>query len=210
VPILEFKNFTCERDGHALFRPLNFSLSAGELIQIAGPNGAGKTTLLRAVCGLFDDWRGEVLWQGQPIRVPDYEMCSNLLYLGHHPGVKKSLTAAENLHWFFGSHGRVFPGQVSAALAQVGLAGYEDVFCHQMSAGQMRRVALARLYVSSAAIWILDEPFTAIDRAGVSNLETLIQRHTSNGGLVMLTTHQPLALDSVRVIELSPQTEISP
>jgi heme exporter protein A len=208
VPILEFKNFTCERDGQALFRPLNFSLSSGELVQISGPNGAGKTTFLRAACGLFDDWSGELLWQGQSIRTPGYDMCSDLLYLGHQPGVKKSLTAAENLHWFFGSHGRAFPGQVSAALAQVGLSGYEEVFCHQMSAGQMRRVALARLYVSAAAIWILDEPFTAIDRAGVRNLETLIQRHISNGGLVMLTTHQPLALDGVRLIELTPQAEI--
>jgi len=208
VPILEFKNFICERDGQALFRPLNFSLSPGDLVQISGPNGAGKTTFLRAVCGLFDDWSGELFWQGQATRTPGYEMCSNLLYLGHQPGVKKSLTAAENLHWFFGSHGRAFPGQVSEALAQVGLSGYEDVFCHQMSAGQMRRVALARLYVSSAAIWILDEPFTAIDRAGVRNLETLIQRHTSKGGLVILTTHQPLALDGVRLVELTPQTEM--
>jgi heme exporter protein A len=208
VPTLEFKHFTCERDGQSLFRPLNFSLSPGDLVQISGPNGAGKTTFLRAICGLFDGWSGEMLWQGRPMRTPDYDMCSELLYLGHQPGVKKSLTAAENLHWFFGSHGREFPGRVSTALAQVGLSGYEDVFCHQMSAGQMRRVALARLYVSSAAIWILDEPFTAIDKGGVRNLETLIQRHISNGGLVILTTHQPIALDGVRLIELTPQTEV--
>lgn len=205
---LEFKHFTCERDGQSLFRPLNFSLSPGDLVQISGPNGAGKTTFLRALCGLFDDWSGEMLWRGQPMRTPGYDMCSDLLYLGHQPGVKKSLTAAENLRWFFGSHGREFPGQVSAALTQVGLSGYDDVYCHQMSAGQMRRVALARLYVSSAAIWILDEPFTAIDRAGVRNLETLIQGHVSNGGLVVLTTHQPLALQNVRLIELIPQKEI--
>ena len=89
----------------------------------------------------------------------------------------------------------------------MGLAGYGDVFCYQMSAGQMRRVALARLYVTTAAIWILDEPFTAIDRLGVRNLETLIQRHISNGGLVMLTTHQPLALEGVRLVELESQVE---
>lgn len=208
MPILEFKNFTCERDGHALFCPLDFSLSSGDLVQISGPNGAGKTTFLRAACGLFDDWSGELFWQGQPVRTPGYEMSRDLLYLGHQPGVKKSLTATENLHWFFGSQGRAFPGHVTAALTQVGLSGYEDVPCHQMSAGQLRRVALARLYVTAAAIWILDEPFTAIDRAGVRNLETLIQRHISNGGLVMLTTHQPLALDGVRLIELTPRVEI--
>ena len=207
VPKLEFRQFTCERDGQALFQPLSFSLDTGDLVQIAGPNGAGKTTFLRAVCGLFDEWSGELLWQGESIRSPGFDMCSDLLYLGHQPGVKKSLTAAENLRWFFGSHGQVFPGQIEDALRQVGLAGYGDVFCYQMSAGQMRRVALARLYVTTAAIWILDEPFTAIDRLGVRNLETLIQRHISNGGLVMLSTHQPLALEGVRLVELEPQVE---
>jgi heme exporter protein A len=202
VPSLEFRQFTCLRDGYPLFNPLNFSLHGGEVVQIAGPNGAGKTTFLRSLCGLFDEWTGQMLWQGQSLRVPDFSMCSDLLYLGHQPGVKKSLTAQENLRWFFGVQGVAFPGSVTSALAQVGLAGYEDTPCHQMSAGQLRRVALARLYISSAAVWILDEPFTAIDRFGVQNLETLLHRHASNGGLVILTTHQPLALSGVRVIEL--------
>ncbi|MCR6653831.1 MAG: cytochrome c biogenesis heme-transporting ATPase CcmA [Cellvibrionaceae bacterium] len=202
MPSLEFRQFTCLRDGYPLFNPLNFSLQGGEVVQIAGPNGAGKTTFLRSVCGLFDEWTGEMLWQGQPLRAPDFSMCSELVYLGHQPGVKKSLTAQENLRWFFGVQGLPFPGSITSALAEVGLAGYEDTPCHQMSAGQLRRVALARLYITSAAIWILDEPFTAIDRFGVKNLETLIQRHASNGGLVILTTHQTLALSEVRVIEL--------
>jgi len=202
VPSLEFRQFTCQRDGHPLFNPLNFALNGGEVVQIAGPNGAGKTTFLRSLCGLFDEWTGEMLWQGMPLRAPDFSLCSQLLYLGHQPGVKKSLTAGENLRWFFGVQGMPFPGAVSDALAQVGLHGYEDTFCYQMSAGQLRRVALARLYISRAAIWILDEPFTAIDRFGVQNLETLLQRHVSNGGLVILTTHQPLAISGVRLIEL--------
>lgn len=204
MPSLEFRQFTCLRDGHPLFNPLSFSLHSGEVVQIAGPNGAGKTTFLRSLCGLFDEWTGEMLWQGQSLRVPDFSMCSELLYLGHQPGVKKSLTAQENLHWFFGVQGVPFPGSVSSALSHVGLEGYEETPCHQMSAGQLRRVALARLYISKATIWILDEPFTAIDRFGVQNLETLIQRHASNGGLVILTTHQPLALPNVRVVELAP------
>jgi heme exporter protein A len=202
VPSLEFRQFTCLRDGHPLFNPLNFSLKGGEVVQIAGPNGAGKTTFLRSLCGLFDEWTGDMLWQGNSLRVPDFSLRSELLYLGHQPGVKKSLTAGENLRWFFGVQGVPFPGLVSAALAQVGLDGYEDTLCYQMSAGQLRRVALARLYISQAIIWILDEPFTAIDRFGVQNLETLLQRHASNGGLVILTTHQPLAIPGVRLIEL--------
>jgi heme exporter protein A len=202
VPSLEFRQFTCLRDGHPLFNPLDFSLQGGEVVQIAGPNGAGKTTFLRSLCGLFDEWTGEMLWEGNPLRVPDFSLCSQLLYLGHQPGIKKSLTAGENLRWFFGVQGLPFPGLVSAALTQVGLDGYEDTFCYQMSAGQLRRVALARLYITRARIWILDEPFTAIDRFGVQNLETLLQRHVSNGGLVILTTHQPLAIPGVRLVEL--------
>lgn len=204
---LEFRHFTCERDGYPLFEPLSFVLSAGEVVQISGANGAGKTTFLRSISGLFSDWQGEMLWCGQAMRRPSYEMLCNLLYLGHQPGVKKSLTAGENLEWAFGVQGQSFPGDIDSALTEVGLAGYRHVPCFQMSAGQNRRVALARLYVTEASIWILDEPFTAIDKLGVENLETLIKKHVSNGGLVILTTHQPLALSGVRLIELQRAAE---
>lgn len=199
---LDFRNFTCERDGYPLFQPLTFTLGAGEVVQVAGANGAGKTTFLRALSGLFSDWQGQMLWCGQELRTPSFEMLCNLLYLGHQPGVKKSLTARENLEWAFGIQGVAFPGDVEAALANVGLEGYQHVPCAQMSAGQNRRVALARLYVTNASVWILDEPFTAIDALGVKNLETLIKNHASKGGLVILTTHQPLALADVRLVEL--------
>lgn len=199
---LEFQQFTCERDGDALFAPLDFTVSSGEVVQVSGPNGAGKTTFLRSICGLFEDWRGSFKWNGQEISSPPYDMRCQLLYFGHQPGVKQSLTARENLEWAFGVQGNPFPGSIEHALAQVGLAGYEDVLCHQLSAGQARRVALARLYVTQAAIWILDEPFTAIDKSGVANLETLVAQHASNGGLVLLTTHQPLNTAQVRWVEL--------
>lgn len=204
MPSLEFKDFFCERDGYRLFQPISFSITAGEVVQVAGPNGAGKTTLLRAVCGLFAEWQGDFLWCGRNLRVPDYDMCSAMLYLGHQPGVKKALTARENLEWYFGMQGLAFPGEVSQSLGRVGLAGYEDVPCHQMSAGQMRRVALARLFVAAAPVWILDEPFTAIDRQGVAELEECIGNHVSDGGLVLLTTHQPLSLSQFKVVELKP------
>lgn len=207
MPSLEFQNFTCERDDEPLFDPLSFRMVPGDIVQVAGPNGAGKTTFLRAVCGLFDDWRGTYIFDGESVRSPTYEMSCQTLYFGHHPGVKRSLTARENLIWTFGVQGRKFPGSISAALEHVGLAGYEDVPCQQMSAGQARRVALARLFVTQAPIWVLDEPFTAIDKKGVAHLETLLAEHASNGGIAMLTTHQALNLPAVRLIELHPHRE---
>ncbi len=208
MPSLEFKDFVCERDGYPLFQPVSFEVQAGEVVQVAGPNGAGKTTLLRAACGLFAEWQGRFLWNGRSLRVPDYDMCSATLYLGHQPGVKKALTARENLEWYFGIQGLPFPGSVSQALSRVGMTGYEDVPCHQMSAGQTRRVALARLFVAASPVWILDEPFTAIDRQGVAELEACIERHVDGGGLVLLTTHQPLGLRHFNVVELKPATEL--
>lgn len=201
---LEFQDFTCKRDGEPLFDPLSFHIESGDIVQIAGPNGAGKTTFLRSICGLFDDWCGAYLWNGQSMASPTYEMRCQMLYFGHHPGIKNSLTARENLTWAFGVQGRALPGSVSEALEHVGLVGYEDVLCQQMSAGQARRVALGRLFVTDAPIWVLDEPFTAIDKKGVAHLETLLAGHASNGGIALLTTHQALKLDQVRLIELNP------
>lgn len=206
MPSIEFKQFSCERGDHSLFEPLSFRVSGGDIVQIAGQNGAGKTTFLRSMSGLFADWRGEMLWSGEVMNTPGYDMRCHMLYLGHQPGVQKSLTARENLEWFFGVQGRPFPGSIENALQFVGLSGYEDITCHEMSAGQLRRVALARLYVTQAAVWVLDEPFTAIDKAGVQNLEALIQQHTAKGGMVILTTHQPLTIEGVRIIELQPVT----
>ena len=168
------------------------------------PKKGTRRALLRALAGLFSEWSGELLWNGQAVTTLDYETRCNLLYLGHQPGVKRLLTARENLNWYFGVQGRDFPGQVEDALAAVGLRGYEDIPCQQMSAGQTRRVALARLYVTKAPIWILDEPFTAIDVKGVANLETLVIEHASKGGLVILTTHQSLVFGDLRVVELRP------
>ena len=201
---LEFRQFTCEREGYPLFKPLDFTLESGEVAQISGPNGAGKTTFLRALSGLFSDWHGQMLWCGHEINAPSYDLLCSLLYLGHQPGIKKSLTARENLEWSFGVQGLRLPGRVDEALTHVGLSGYQNIPCFQMSAGKNRRVALARLYVTNASIWILDEPFTAIDKLGVKNLESLIKQRVSDGGLVILTTHQPLDIPNVRVIELEP------
>jgi heme exporter protein A len=207
--LLELNKFSCTRDHDPLFEPFDAIINAGDIVQVAGPNGAGKTTLLRTLCGLFDSFEGQILWQGAPIshstpRHIWYEFLSQLLYLGHQPGIKKSLTARENLEWFAGIKGGLDRLNVEEVLSRVGLSGYADIPCQQMSAGQQRRVGLARLYFDRSPMWILDEPFTAIDKQGVARLEGLLKQHSANGGTVILTTHQALSLESYRTIELQP------
>ena len=209
--LITIKNLSCERDERVLFEGLSDSFKSGEIVQIYGPNGAGKTTLLKILTGLSSIYEGEILFQGAKHR--GYEYYSSLLYLGHLPAVKTSLTPFENLSWYFGINGTKQEGTDAAqipsaetltrALETVGLRGYESTPCYQMSAGQQRRVALARLYCSKAKVWILDEPFTAIDKSGVAKLEEKINDHASQGGLVILTTHQALNLDHYRVLDVS-------
>ncbi|HMW72115.1 MAG TPA: cytochrome c biogenesis heme-transporting ATPase CcmA [Cellvibrionaceae bacterium] len=203
MSLLRFSEFTCWRSDEALFKPVNFSLDSGDIVQVVGPNGAGKTTLLRSLCGLYNHYQGDILWHERSWQSQFYDFSQNLLYLGHTPGVKKSLTAAENLLWYTGiQQGRSPQQQVEHALAQVGLADYADPLCQEMSAGQLRRVALARLYISQRPLWVLDEPFTAIDVLGVSQLEQQLQHHVQRGGTVLLTTHQPLAIAQVKNLTL--------
>ncbi len=199
-PLLELRNLGCERDERCLFNGLDLKVAAGELIQIGGPNGAGKTTLLRAIAGISQDYAGDIFYQGQSLAKVRWEFARDSLYLGHLAGIKKALTPAENLSWYLAQTGT--NGDSQKALAAVGLYGYEDTPCYQLSAGQLRRVALARLYLESARIWILDEPFTAIDKSGVAQLESLFAHHLARGGLVILTSHQDLALPQLRIVDL--------
>ncbi|GAB2199042.1 cytochrome c biogenesis heme-transporting ATPase CcmA [Sessilibacter sp. MAH4] len=199
---LELHNIQCERDDRILFSGLNAVFSAGEVIQIEGPNGSGKTTLLRVLTTLSSDYSGDILFNEQPFSQAKFEFLSNLLFLGHAPGVKKSLTPLENLLWYQRAAGVVSKENLMNALAAVGLAGYEDVACFQLSAGQQRRVALARLYFDPSPLWILDEPFTAIDKKGVTALEALIEKRALAGGIVILTTHQDMAFEGLRKIDL--------
>lgn len=188
-PMLEAVNLHCERDDRLLFSGLSFGVGAGEWVQITGGNGAGKTTLLRLLTGLARPDDGEVRWQGAPLSRARDVYHQNVLWIGHQPGIKARLTAFENLHFF---HSDCSLQQCFDALAQAGLAGFEDIPVHQLSAGQQRRVALSRLWLSRAPLWILDEPFTAIDASGVERLTGQMKLHTEQGGIVILTTHQPL------------------
>ena len=170
-----------ERGGRELFRDLSFAVQPGQLVQIEGPNGAGKTSLLRILAGLsrygFD---GSV------------QRHAPQLYLGHHAAVKALLTPRENLAWHVAGECVHSDLEIESALERVGLYGYEDVPSMTLSAGQHRRVNLARLYLSSSPLWLLDEPFTAIDKTGVAELEQLLVTHVEGGGAVVMTSHQPL------------------
>ena len=175
-------------------------LAAGEVVQILGPNGAGKTTLLRALARVSSDYQGEIRYLGQPLAQHAWEYANDCLYLGHLPGIKKALTPQENLRWYAAQSATAMA--IPDALQRVGLRGYEDTPCYQLSAGQLRRVALARLHLSQARIWILDEPFTAIDKPGVQALESLIAAQSARAGLVILTSHQDLSLSGLRQVNL--------
>lgn len=185
-----------ERDDQDIFEPINFSVDGGDILQIEGPNGAGKTTLMRLLTTVLQPTSGSILYQGADIRQCRYDYLANILYIGHQPGLKMTLTATENLAWM--SPAECSSEDIRVALGEVGLRNYEDVPCYSLSAGQHRRVALARLLVSDAKIWYLDEPFTAIDKQGVSVLQRLMQDHIDGGGSLLLSTHQDLAMDEVR------------
>jgi heme exporter protein A len=192
--LLSAQGLSLERGGRELFSALDVQVHAGELVQIEGANGAGKTSLLRILAGLSrHGFEGSV------------ERRAALLYVGHHSGVKSLLTPRENLQWHVAGAGSAAPAAIEAALAAVGLYGYEDVPAHTLSAGQHRRVNLARLYLERSPLWLLDEPFTAIDRLGVERLQARFAEHVADGGAVVLTSHQRLdgALP-VRALSLHP------
>jgi len=206
---LSVEHLEHERNERMLFKDLDAEWQSGDLVQVSGPNGSGKTTLLRILCGLIRATSGSVSWNGHDSR--SYEFLSSLLYLGHQIGVKASMTPLENLRWYFGLNGvKVENGDASLpseadyleALSKVGLSPYIHTPCYNLSAGQQRRSALARLYLSQAPLWILDEPFTAIDKQGVAELERLIEAHTDRGGIALITTHQSFAVSKLKTLDL--------
>ncbi len=210
--LFELRKLVCERDDRLLFHSLNACFVAGQVVQVLGANGSGKTTLLRVLAQVSSDYQGEILWRGQPIAACLWEYTNNLLYLGHASGIKKSLTPLENLRWYAALQGSMDDdGQdrtclndevLLQSLADVNLSGYEDTLCFQLSAGQLRRVALARLVFSNAKLWILDEPFTALDKLGVAQLELRLSRHAAAGGLVLVTSHQDIKVPNIACLDL--------
>jgi heme exporter protein A len=204
--LLQFKQFGCTRggagDSRVLFSAIDYRLNAGDVVQIEGPNGSGKTTFLRALTRLFPDHEGEILWRGKRIVDASYDFLSQLLFIGHLTGIKKALTPRENLIFLANLNVNYELEQIDHALAQVCLYGYEDMPGYQLSAGQNRRVALARLYLSTALVWVLDEPYTALDAQGIDKLERLFETHTQQGGCVILTSHQPPKISGLKCLSL--------
>jgi len=202
--MLEISNLACARGDHQLFSGLSFSLTQGELLQVEGINGSGKTSLLRTLCGFMIPEAGEVRWRGENIRELREEYHAEMVYLGHLNAIKDELNALENLHINAGLSGCALDDkQAIAALRRMGLRGRETLPVKVLSQGQRRRVALARLLVGKASLWILDEPLTALDVGAVGLMQELIGEHLAKQGMVIYTTHQPLEVAGVTTRRLS-------
>ena len=194
--LITIKNLRFERDDTTVVSCDQLHLDVGEILQVEGPNGSGKTTLLRLLTTALQPSEGTILYCGKSIAQCRLEYLSDILFIGHQSAVKLMLTAEENLLWMATSE--LSSTAVLDALEALGLAGYSDIPCYKLSAGQQRRVALARLLVSDARLWYLDEPFTALDRDGVKLLERCMSDHVSSGGAVVVATHQDLDVQGVR------------
>jgi heme exporter protein A len=197
-PMFDVKNLACSRGNKPLFENVNFSLKPGQALHLEGDNGVGKTSLLRIVCGLSPADAGEVHWQGQSVQDDRSAFRSALFYLGHHLSLKEELSALENLQADAAVAGRTLTAeQALVALARMGLRGREHLPLRVMSQGQKRRTALARLLTSQAPLWVLDEPFVALDAKAVDGLRSLLAGHVAQGGMVLFTSHQPITLSRV-------------
>jgi heme exporter protein A len=191
---IELSQLRCERDDRLLFKNLSVKLESGQILRVSGPNGVGKTTLLRTIAGLFDIQEGEIRVNQQPLK----ECLQHILYIGHKPQVTTDLTVLDNLQFLTG----VDETGLKIALGDVGLRGYHDSLVKELSQGQARRCALARLWCVEAPIWILDEPYTALDVDMVKTLDAQITRHVTTGGICVFTTHQLPQLLDYQTLEL--------
>lgn len=191
--MLEVRNLACSRGDHRLFSGLNFELHPGQIMQVEGANGSGKTSLLRTLCGFMAPEEGDIRWRGELIAALGEEYFAEILYLGHLNAIKDELSALENLRISAGLSGvELDEKEAVSALREMGLKGRELLPVRVLSQGQRRRVTLARLRVTKAKLWILDEPLAALDVGAVAHIEALLAEHVAHGGMVIFTTHQPL------------------
>lgn len=200
---LQIEQLACQRGGKILFKHLDLTIQSGDFVQIEGHNGMGKTSLLRILVGLAQPLEGKVRWNGVEITKQRENYHGDLLYLGHQAGIKPELSPWENLRFYQQiSASQANDEMLWQALQTLGLLGLEDIPAGQLSAGQQRRIALARLWLSKVPLWVLDEPFTAIDKKGISVLTALFEQHIQQGGIVVLTSHQEVMSQYLRQVRL--------
>ena len=204
IPIvLQGIKVACVRGDRELFKDINFSLGTGGLLQVRGPNGSGKTSLLRMMCGLSLPASGEICWDGVSIGTLNEEYFARTTYIGHLGGVKDDLTVTENLCISSAMAGsEISSDDASKVLNTIGLGGREHLPVKVLSQGQRRRVALARLLVCNTTLWILDEPFVALDVAAVQLLREILERHLQQDGMVVMTTHQEIDINASSITQL--------
>lgn len=193
-PLLEARGLSFLRNAEAIFGPLSFALNAGEVVLMEGDNGAGKTTLCKVLSGLLEPSEGEILLQGEPLTLA--RLSHQVALLAHQLGLKAELTPLENLRFAIGLGGLRQGMTAHQALLSVGLEGFEDVPLRQLSAGQKKRVALARLLLVPAALWLLDEPYANLDREGIELVNRLLETHARRGGAALITSHGAYAYTS--------------
>lgn len=194
--LLQGSHLSCIRDDRVLFEGLDFTLQSGQVLLLEGKNGSGKTSLLRILCGFREPDAGQVFWCGDAIN--DSQYYADMAYIGHLDGVKKELTVLENLKVSL-ALGRLGQDSIEQALAKVQLADHDDVLVQALSAGQKRRLSLARLLITKNIVWILDEPFTSLDKQGIALIETLMSEHCASGGMIVLTSHHDIKLHDIDV-----------
>jgi heme exporter protein A len=188
-----------------VLKAVSLHLRTGELLQVSGANGAGKTTLLRVACGLLRPEQGEVFWQGAPVSTVRAQFQATLAYASHEPALKGDLTALENLRFAVGLKRRVSPDELRGALSTTGAIACADLPARVLSAGQRRRVAMARILAIRASLWILDEPYTNLDASGTALMSQLLRSHVEAGGAALVVAHHELQCGCpTRRMELTP------
>ena len=200
--MLDVTNLECVRGDRPLFRGLSFAVRPGELLHIVGANGSGKTTLLRTLCGLSRPATGDIRWNNADICELGDDYHRQLAYVGHLNGIQGELMARENLRAAGCLAGTAADASIDTALAQVGLAAYRDFPAKILSQGQKRRLALARLTLAQKPLWILDEPFSALDTHSLGTMTALLSGHLATGGMIIITSHQDLAVEFKAVVSV--------
>jgi len=191
--LLQIDNLACIRDDRVLFEHLNLSLAAGQMLLVEGRNGSGKTSLLRILTGLKLADEGEVLWRGKDIQQLAADYTEQVSYVGHHDGVKRDLSCLENLR-LVQAMGKPSGVELDEALDRVSLYRYGDTLVRNLSAGQRRRLALSRLMVTDSLLWILDEPFTSLDKKSMASFESMFESHLVGEGIIVMTSHHDIEM----------------